>query len=180
MLRFCPNCWAEVPSDSQSCPCCGRSLAAGDEDYIDKLICALRHPEPTRAALAIQVLIEMLAEPRAIEPLIGLLDTASDAYVLKCAAAALGRFGDPRAVGPLGRLALDASNPLVVRMAAVDALARIGGDHAQALLSAAVSDPSPSVRELAHRVLSSCNDAGRRQKRTARHGPPRAEGSKVE
>ncbi len=43
----------------------GQSLAAGGEDFVDKLIAALRHPEPTRAAVAIQILSEMLAEPRA-------------------------------------------------------------------------------------------------------------------
>lgn len=155
MARYCPDCWAEVPPASQHCPTCGRSLAVTDEDYVDKLICALRHPEPTRAALAIQVLSEMLAEPRAIMPLIQLLDIASDAYVLKCAVAALGRFADQRAVAPLGRVALDVSKPLVVRLAAVDALAHIGGDQAQATLRAALTDPRPSVRERAQQALNS-------------------------
>jgi HEAT repeat protein len=134
MSFYCPNCWVEVPAEAERCPACGRSLAANDEDYVDKLITALRHFEPTRAALAIQILSEMLGEPRAVLPLIELLDTARDAYVLHSAAVALGRFADARAVPILSRRALDLTTPLVVRMAAVDALACIGGDQAQAAL----------------------------------------------
>lgn len=155
MVRYCPNCWAEVPAENERCLACGRPLAADDEDYVDKLIQAMRHPEPTRAALAIQVLSEMLAEPRALLPLIQLLDVASDAYVLKCTIAALGRFADDRAVGPLGRVVLDLSKPLVARLAAVDALAHIGGQEARALLLAASADPSRSVRERARQALDS-------------------------
>lgn len=76
MVFYCPDCWAEVRAESEHCPACGRSLAASDVDFVDKLISALHHPEPTRAALAIQILSDMLAEPRAILPLINLLGTA--------------------------------------------------------------------------------------------------------
>lgn len=154
MIFYCPGCWAEVPAGSEHCPACGRSLAEGGEDFVDKLIIALRHPEPTRAALAIQILSEMLAEPRAILPLIGLLDTTRDAYVLKCAVVALGRFADRRAVASLSRLLLDPATPLVVRLAAVDALARIGGDETQAALSGALADPNTSVCERARQALN--------------------------
>jgi hypothetical protein len=120
-------------------------LTAEGEDYVDKLIAALRHFEPTRAALAIQILSEMLAEPRAILPLIELLDTAQDAYVLHSAVVALGRFADPRAVPALAQRTLDLTAPLVVRLAAVDALSRIGGDAAGAAQFAAPRMiPAPS------------------------------------
>ena len=83
MSFYCPKCWAEVPEGADRCLACGRALTVSDEDYVDNLIAALRHFEPTRAALAIQILSEMLAEPRAIPPLIELLDTTQDAYVLR-------------------------------------------------------------------------------------------------
>jgi len=120
---------------------------------VNKLFAALHHFEPTRAALAIQVLSEMLAEPRAIEPLIELLDTAQDAYVLKSAAVALGRFADARAVPALARRALDLKAPLVVRVAAVEALGRIGGMPAWSALRSALRDPNASVRDRAREIL---------------------------
>jgi HEAT repeat protein len=153
MSFYCPNCWAEVPEGAECCPSCGRSLTAEGEDYVDKLIAALRHFEPTRAALAIQILSEMLAEPRAILPLIELLDTAQDAYVLHSAVVALGRFADPRAVPALAQRTLDLTAPLVVRLAAVDALSRIGGDAAGAAIRSATDDPSAIVRERARQAL---------------------------
>ncbi|MGQ9626736.1 MAG: HEAT repeat domain-containing protein [Anaerolineae bacterium] len=153
MIFYCPGCWAEVPEGSKRCPACGQSLEAGNEDFVDKLIAAIHHPEPTRAALAIQVLGEMLGEPRSILPLIDLLDTACDPYVLKHAVVALGRFADRRAVPSLTRLALNLETPLLVRTAAVDALARIGGKEAQVALHRALADPNSSVRDIARQAL---------------------------
>ena len=153
MSFYCPNCWVEVPAEAECCPACGRSLTGDDEDYVDKLIAALRHFEPMRAALAIQILSDMLAEPRAVVPLIELLDAARDAYVLHSAAVALGRFADVRAVAALARRALDLTAPLVVRVAAVDALARIGGDQARAALEGALADPNVTVRDHATQAL---------------------------
>ena len=153
MVRWCPNCWTEVPAQAECCPECGHSLLAEDESYVNKLITALRHVEPTRAVLAIQILSEMLAEPRAIVPLIELLGTARDAHVLRSAAVALGRFGDARAVPALSRRALDLASPLVVRVAAVDALAGIGGAQSRATLEGALADPNSAVRDHARAAL---------------------------
>jgi len=158
MAYYCPNCWAEVTMETEFCPACGRSLR-GEEEYVDKLISALRHFEPTRAALAIQILSEMLAEPRAIVPLIELLDIARDADVLHGATVALGRFADPRAVPALARRALDLTTPLVVRVAAVDALGRIGGDQARAALQSALADPNNTVRDHARQALQGLSEA---------------------
>jgi len=153
MPRWCSQCWAEMPVPAERCPACGHSLLASGEDYVDKLIAELRHFEPTRAGLAIQILSEMLTEPRAIVPLIELLGTARDAEVLRSAAAALGRYGDERAVPALARRALDWASPLVVRVAAVDALAGIGGEQARVALEGALADPNGIVRDHARRAL---------------------------
>lgn len=154
-IYYCPRCWTEVSERRDRCPACGQSLPMGDEDFVDKLIAALRHPEPTRAGLAIHILGERLAEPRAILPLIDLLHTASDAAVLRDAVAALGHFADRRAAPSLARLLLDTETPLVVRVAAVEALTRIGGDAAQVAIEHALVDSNTIVRERARRALSS-------------------------
>lgn len=156
---FCPNCWEKVPEKAKHCPACGRSLAADGEDYVDKLLTALHHFEPMRAALAIQILSEMMGEPRAIVPLVELLDTAHDANVLRSAVVALGRFAKSDserlyfAVPALSRRALDWASPLVVRLAAVDTLAQIGGGQALAAIEGALDDSNFSVRELARQRL---------------------------
>mgnify|MGYP005844955629 CR=1 FL=1 len=125
-----------------------------DLDLVDKYIAAMRHSEPTRAGLAIQVLSEFMGERRAIPPLIALLETAHDAYVLKAAVDALGRFADARAVPGLRRLILSPEAALVVRASAVDALARIGTPEVAPVLAAvAAHDPAVVVRERAQQAL---------------------------
>jgi len=153
VATFCPECWAEVPAEAVTCPACGHALAGSDEGYVEKLIAGLRNPEPTRAGLAVYILGEMLHEPRAVMPLVELLDSTSDAFVLQSAAQALRRYADVRAVPALARRALDRTSALVVRAAAVDALAHIGGDQVRAALEGALTDPSATVRDRARRGL---------------------------
>jgi len=139
--------------DRTVCPACG-SAVDDDLDLVDKYIAAMRHSEPTRAALAIQVLSEFMGERRAIPPMIALLETAGDAYVLKAAVDALARFADARAVPGLRRLILNPDTALVVRAAAVDALAGIGTpDVAPILATVAAHDPAVVVRERAQQAL---------------------------
>jgi len=154
MRKFCLNCGLDMPPETTVCPMCGVSLAGEDSDFVDRLIAALRHPVPDRAGLAINILADMLHEPRAILPLIHLLSTSNDAEILRQAVQALGHFGDPRAVEPLLALASRLETALIVRRAVVDALACIGGDGAESGLWAALEDPSASVRELAQAKLA--------------------------
>ncbi len=123
--------------------------APANEDgltLVDKLLVALRHPVPDRAGLAIDVLAYRLREPKAIVPLIKLLSESMDAEVLKQAALALGYFRDPRAVEPLRALRGGQTTPLVVRLAAVEALAQIGGEEAERGLCEALADLNESVQ----------------------------------
>jgi HEAT repeat protein len=154
IVTYCPHCWAEIPRESSRCPYCGQPVETEGEDYVDKLLASVHHPEPTRAGLAIHILSEMLAEPRAVVPLIGLLDTACDTGVLSAAVVGLGRLGDPRAVPALARLLGNPETPLVARAAAVRALARIGGAEARVALQRALGDRSITVRERARRALA--------------------------
>ena len=68
MIRFCPQCWNETPLEVSICPSCGAALSE-ELSFTDKLIAALRHREPTRAGLAIDLLTGWLHETRAVEPL---------------------------------------------------------------------------------------------------------------
>ncbi len=154
MIRFCPKCWNDVPVEATVCPTCGAALIE-DLDFTDKLIAALRHREPTRAGLAIDVLTNWLREPRAVEPLCDLLEQSKDAAILKQAARGLGKLGDQRAVPALTRLLMSDARAFVARQAAAEALGQIGGDEAQQALQAALSDPLASIRSAAQRALES-------------------------
>ena len=152
MTHYCPHCWAEIDDGTERCPVCGKPIAEPEADFVDKLIAALRHPEPTRAGLAVHILGEMLREPRAVKPLIDLVDSRPDAHVLKLAVQALGHLGDERAVPALVDLLEDPSAVVVARLAAVDALHQIGGETAERALRQALESERPSIRDAARRV----------------------------
>lgn len=154
MLRFCPKCWNEVPLEAARCPACGVDLNE-TLDFTDKLIAALRHREPTRAGLAIDILTRWRPEPRAVEPLCELLNHATDAAILKQAALGLGRLRDQRAAPALSRLLLNGSRAFVARQAAAEALGQIGGAEARQALQVALNDDLASIRIAAQRALTS-------------------------
>ena len=154
MVRYCPHCWREVPAGAERCPHCGQATDDSDLPFVDRLLATLRHPEPTRAGLAIDILAERLHEQRAVEPMIALLATASDAAILKQAAHGLGLLGDRRAVPALARLLAYGKAPLVARCEAALALGQLGGGEAARALERAQGDPRPSVAEAARRALA--------------------------
>jgi len=153
MIHYCPHCWKEILPDAEHCPHCGEATDESGVPFVDRLLATLRHPEPTRAGLAIDLLTEHLHEPRAVEPLIELLTTTHDAAILKQAARGLGLLGDPRAVTALARLLGNADAPYVARREAAFALGKLGGEEAEAALSLALDDSRPSVAEAAHQAL---------------------------
>lgn len=154
MTRYCPHCWTEIDEEAEQCPECGRPVAELETDFVDKLIAALRHPEPTRAGLAVHILGEMLQEPRAVEPLIDLVQARPDAHVLKLAVQALGRLRDVRAVPALVDLLEDPTAVVVARLAAVEALNQIGGEAANHTLQQALQSERPSIRDAARRLAT--------------------------
>lgn len=148
MIRYCVHCWERNAAAAPRCAGCGRLLTEADpSDYVAKLIRALRHPEPTTPVRAAWILGELRA-PGAVEPLRDVLRTSGDPDLLRAAALALGAIADPAAVPELA--ALLRRSYVAVRLACVEALARIGGPEAVAALrEAAHGDPSPTVRERA-------------------------------
>jgi HEAT repeats len=121
---FCPSCWCEVGTVNV-CPKCGADLRdfAG-ETYEQKLIRALRHPEPT-VPIQAAVILGKLGSRAAVKPLIELADSASDPYIQEAAVEALGRIADPRVVPCLERLSRE--GPVRVRAAAKQALKTLRG-----------------------------------------------------
>ena len=148
MTYHCTACWSELPAGAVGQPCawCGAATDAPG-DYVDKLLQALRHPEPSTPVRAASILGQLGAR-RAVGPLLAVLRTSHDGFLLAAAARALGQIGDPAAVP--GLVELLRHGPLPARLAAVEALRRLGGAEAEtALRWAARADPARSVREAA-------------------------------
>ena len=151
MIVYCPKCWAENQPGEKVCRRCGASLKAKTgEDFVDKLIAALGHPEPLTRRRAAWILGE-LHERRALGPLIAAVESSTDLDLLEGAVEALGKIGDVRAVDALAKLL--PQSYLSVKLKAVEALGRIGGPKAMELLHSALRNPSAAVREDAAKEL---------------------------
>jgi HEAT repeat protein len=157
MLRYCPHCWAENPYEAQICQACGESLDEGDKEFASKLIDAIAHPEPTRAALAVEILGSYLRERRAVPALLHRLARPADSTdVAAGAARALGQIGDRQAVPLLVDVLADRERPLVVRLAAAEALAELDGKAARLALDRTARQPD--LPALLRRLLATLTD----------------------
>jgi HEAT repeat protein len=115
LTYYCPSCWNQVRNGSD-CASCGADLGQfASESYEQKLIRALRHPEPTVPIRAATVL-GMLGSQPAVEPLIDVALSSADPYIPETAVTALGNIRDPRALPCLNRLSRDGT--VRVRIAA--------------------------------------------------------------
>lgn len=152
MIRYCPACWAENVYEASTCTTCGASLHEPDKGFVDRLIDAIAHPEPTRAVIAAEVL-GRLREERAVAPLLVRLARKPDSMdVTTAVAQTLGLIGAPQAVPELAALLLDSERPLPSRLAAAEALAAIGTVAAQQALAAAAA--LPMAPRLLRRVVA--------------------------
>jgi HEAT repeat protein len=154
MRIYCPNCWRDYPDDTPRCSICGAALAltSSEEDFVAKLIRSLQHPEPLTVERA-ATLLGQIGDRRAVEPLLAMLAAGAAPEALAAAAASLVALGETRAVPLLARRLADPTSFLVVRLAAVQALAQLGGPAAAGALHRALGDRSPSVRALARELL---------------------------
>lgn len=126
MTYFCPVCWAEVVANQQICGQCGADTERAWEGkgYVEKLMAALRHPEPTTPIRAAWLLGALRAR-EAVPLLMELAQSSPDLFLREAAVEALGRIGGP---GPVELLrALAHSESVLVRRAASRALAMVGG-----------------------------------------------------
>lgn len=86
----------------------------------------------------------------AVEPLIAVIKSARGSWSLRCAADALGRIGDPRAVAPL--IDLSHHTLVEVRYSSAEALRDMGDVAVEGLLTA-LKDKDWHIRETAARAL---------------------------
>jgi len=161
MIVHCPKCWAENHPGDEGCQRCGAPLKAEPgENFVDKLIAALGHPEPLTRRRAAWILGE-LHERRALDPLIMAVETSTDPDLLEGAVEAMGKIGDERAVDSLAGLL--SRSYLSVRLKVVEALGRIGGVGSVNLLRLALHDSSVCVREDAAKELRKISAASERE-----------------
>lgn len=100
--RYCLACYATSPWSATRCGRCWADLAVED-DFDDRLIWALDHPDTATAMIAADVLARR-GTRRAIPALLRVVDSA-DPYRGQAAAAALAAFADdPRVVEAAPRL----------------------------------------------------------------------------
>jgi hypothetical protein len=89
---YCPNCWAEIPESATVCPHCYTEISGriSQVDYVDKLIAALRHKEPTTPVRAAWILGER-REQKAVPALVKIVKKGKDGFVVESAVEALGK-----------------------------------------------------------------------------------------
>lgn len=124
MITYCPRCWTELATAVTSCPSCGADLVDDRRDYVDKLIAALRHPEPLTQRRAAYVL-GLRAEKRAVQPLIEILNGPADVYVRAEAACALGKIGTASARTALQWADANMHESFLVRRVAAQGMTQI-------------------------------------------------------
>jgi HEAT repeat protein len=150
---YCPVCWEEFTKDMAECPRCGASLHedVDQDEYVVKLIRALRHPEATTVVRAATIL-GLLRARGAVQPLRALLASSSDPYILESAVEALGDIGDCTAIEELSDTL--AHSYVRVRGKAAEALSKLQDKRARAALISALNDRSAHVRTLAAEALA--------------------------
>lgn len=89
LTRFCPACFGRNPWKAGECVTCGASLEAGD-DFDERLVWALRHPDTATAVRAAQAL--GARKTLAAIPALREVSRSGDVYRAAAAAGALRAF----------------------------------------------------------------------------------------
>jgi HEAT repeat protein len=151
MVVYCSECWSENQYGESKCRSCGASLIpVSEENYVTKLIKALRHPEPSTPIRAAWILGNR-KEIQAVPQLLILLQSSSDPYILSSVVNALGQIGDSSVIDTLEQL-LDTTF-LKVRLEIIKALRNIGGPRARDILQCCLKSDNQKIRESAHIAL---------------------------
>lgn len=124
VIWYCIECWSEIKKDASLCPKCGaRQDILEQESLVNKLIRALRHPEPQTSVRAAFLLGKLKANA-AVPALIQLSCSTSDPYLAAESIRALGEIGGQEAYKAIREL-LEGNISVIVRDAAREALLTI-------------------------------------------------------
>ena len=119
---YCPNCWREIPPHASVCAFCQTHLdERANDSFVEKLLAALNHPVPAKAAFAAYLLGE-LRERNALEALLEIARERGEPERREAAIIALGKLGDARAMEALTKIAADEASYARERVAAENAL----------------------------------------------------------
>lgn len=96
MIFYCPSCWRESTESIGVCPHCKVDVErlTQEQDYVQKLIAALNHPEP-ETPIRVAWILGTRREARAVPRLARVVQESQDPYIVEAAVEALGRIGDP-------------------------------------------------------------------------------------
>lgn len=120
---YCTECWMELGNASQRCARCGAEPDKNTKrQYRDKLLAALRHPEPQTVRRVIYILGKR-REACAVNALRALYEDSTDPFVQSDIINAMGRIGTPDAKDFVRRALSHPS--FLVREAAQAALIRV-------------------------------------------------------
>jgi HEAT repeat protein len=100
MTRFyCPKCWRDFAEDHEICPECDFNIRKfyTSNDYFDKLIQALKSPEPT-TPVRVAMVLGKIKDTRAVQPLIECVKNSEDVFIIREAVRALGEIGTMNAM----------------------------------------------------------------------------------
>ncbi|MCX7919226.1 MAG: HEAT repeat domain-containing protein [bacterium] len=151
MVVYCFECWTENQYHESNCRNCGaRLFSISEESFVDKLISALHHPEPTTPLRAAFILGQR-QEKQAVKPLLELAKTCTDPYILSAVVNALGQIGDTSAIETLEQLL--ATSFLNVRLEIIQALRSIGGHRSREILQQCQTSNNEKIRVKAHLAL---------------------------
>jgi HEAT repeat protein len=124
MTFYCPNCWNEIDPKLTVCPHCGANQEAlSEEEYDEKLIRALHHPEPMTPIRAAFILGERGVQ-RAVHDLEKVIEENRDPYLVQEAIEALGKIGLTECE-PFLNNCLSSAYGILARKAANEAIRRI-------------------------------------------------------
>ena len=157
--HFCPFCWVEVSRDERTCLRCNRNLKDWDEkSYVEKLIHSLNHFDRSTVYRVCYILGKR-RETVAVKPLIDLLNTTNDHFLMEEIVEALGKIGDERAVPYLINMLNNSS--FLVRGKAATVLGYFDSkEEVTQALKRATSDISNYVRESARTSLYKLREGG--------------------
>ncbi len=128
MRFYCPGCWSEFEEDLQVCPHCGLDIYQfwKSKDWVEKLVNALHHPEPS-TPLRAAWLLGRLRDPRCVSALMEIVKETKDIYLARTAIRALGEIGGSEVVLFLRTLAQDPAK--VLSEEARETLRTLQGGH---------------------------------------------------